>query len=244
MLSNLSLEVTLEEDGSALVQVSYRLRPADQGAAGSAGRADGSAEAGPDTVFTDPYSITLELLQFGDATVDGVDMGPERPDSGRTLHRLTQGPGSLRSLDVSVGPGWSSAEALAARYTVSGAVTGEPPEVRVRIPVLVPAVPPVEVGYVFRAEVRVPEEWRIFAAFPSGLDDRGRAPPRTLQVKTLQVDTRVPPAVIDFRARTDGSWRAELGFTLTALASLLLVSVGVAAWRLGIVRREPEADEG
>ena len=176
----------------------------------------------------EPPTPAFELLGFGGALADSVRVAgrafPLSP-SGGTMRRAKI-PGELWERDGRGGgdeAGGVTAFELEVAYEVRGAVDGEEPDLRARIPVLVPELAPAVGPETFGAEIELPAEWRVFSEFPSGLAPR--------EPGVLAVSSRAPPAVIDFRARTDGTWRPDLAFYLMLGAGFLLVAVGAAAWR-------------
>ncbi len=100
--------------------------------------------------------------------------------------------------------------------------TGE--AVRVDIPVLTAALPPVrDAGDIFHADIRMPSIWFVTESFPTGL--------RPGPDGSYTVDLPVAPSVITIRARTDGAWRPGAPLLLDALAGAILLAFVIVGWR-------------
>lgn len=155
--------------------------------------------------------ISFELLGFGEATADVVDLEP----GGAVV--LWPTVGSHRAATV-FAPVTATGEtfALTARYVVDAPFVTPPDDVRahVRVPVL--TGPPVraEGGEAFRATVTVPPEWAVAEGFPSGL--------RADEPGVWAVSLSVAPSMVSFRARTDGRWRPGFPHLVDLLTVLVL----------------------
>ena len=111
---------------------------------------------------------------------------------------------------------------LNVRYHVTGAVRDPDPERIVRIPI-VSAPAPVEAlpGH-FRAEVRTPGGWAISEPFPSGLRAVGGV---------YQTSLPVTPAMIGFRAATDGVRRFGFPRLVDLITLTVLLVFSGFGWR-------------
>jgi hypothetical protein len=200
---------------------------------------DGSAEvrisyvfvaALPDARLPLAERIPIELLGFGDATATEVHLG-----SGVTIalaptvgsHRAAAlQPSESESGDV-LRPEGSSGDALRVeiRYRVEQAVVFDGPRLRGRIPAVTgPA--PIAGGDGFEAVVLLPDAWVVSDGFPSGL-----APgPSGFH----EVSLPVVPAMVGFRARTDGRRRPGLPLLIDLLT--LTILLGFAAFGLRHLR--------
>jgi hypothetical protein len=152
-------------------------------------------------------------------------MGIERIDRDASPSGPRLGPDSARTY-------WR----LAASYVVNNARITRGETVRVHIPVLTVALPPLrDVGDVFHAEVLVPSYWSVTDGFPTAL--------RSTADGMYAVDLAVAPSVISVRARTDGAWRPGLPVILDVLAGFILLAFVVIGWRhLHSVASTPAAD--
>ncbi len=127
-------------------------------------------------------------------------------------------------LPITTGSG-PSGPVVATSYAVTGAVTEEGARVRGHIPVLSVDLPPeAATPGLFRAELRLPPDWRVAEGFPTGLDATGTP-------GVYAVDLAVVPAVLSFRARSDGRWRPGLPALLDVAAVLLVAAFSVVGWR-------------
>ena len=109
------------------------------------------------------------------------------------------------------------------RYRVQGAVRGTGARRTVRVPI-VSAPPPSEaVPGGFVVEIAVPVGWAVSEPFPSGL----RANAATSYTASLPVT----PAMVGFRARTDGAWRPGFLHLVDLTTLLVLLVFGGFGWR-------------
>jgi hypothetical protein len=203
-------------DGSASVRVAWVLIPWPEGSPAPMDR-----------------PVPIELLGFGPATAEAVVL-----DDGRTL-RLEPDGGTHRSavlrpaVDAARGP-----LEVVFSYRVASAAQLEDASVRARIPVLTgPLMADVDrraaaaetggegsVGSpAFAARVRLPEAWTVADGFPSGL--------RRAEDGSYTVSLPVPPAMVGFRARTDGVWHPGLPFFIDVLTITVLIGFAVVGWR-------------
>lgn len=231
-----------------------------QGVTVDVSAADGSATVGariylvPEdpTRPADPEaSLTIELLVFGDVTISDL----RRANGDRVL----MWPASGRRFMATVGPPYTregSTPYVDVSYTVEAAVSGDGTARRVRVPMISGPVRASgeedegPAGSGFTAMVRVPNGWRVTESFPTGLSrgggvrDDGTGNAEGEGVRRVQLP--VTPAMIAFRARTDGRWRPGVPFVIDALTVILLLGFAAFGWRhlQGVVsgrRAEAEA---
>lgn len=177
--------------------------------------------------------IPLDLLGFGAATAEEVVV------DGARVVRLESDAGSHRSAALTA-PEREPAAALpiSFSYRVASAVELDGAWARGRIPVLTgpPAVdgsraglegdgarPGPSGGDVFSATLRLPEGWSVGDAFPSGL--------RRGDDGAYRVTLPVTPAMLAFRARTDGAWRPGFPLVVDVLTVLVLLGFAAVGWR-------------
>ena len=230
-----SQEVTLDVsavDGAATVAARIYLVPEDP-----------TRPADPDA------SLTIELLVFGDVTISDLrrangDRVLVWPASGRRF-RATIGPPFLRE----------GAPYIDLTYTVEGAATGDGTGRHVRVPMISGPVRASgqedegPAGSGFDAIVRMSDEWRVTESFPTGLTSGGaggQSVPGAPERAVHGVSLPVTPAMISFRAQTDGQWRPGFPFVIDALTVVLLLGFAAFGWRhlQGVVsgrRAESEA---
>lgn len=169
--------------------------------------------------------LRLEILGMGPASVDRFRVetaeGTEGDPFALALER-----GSMRATTLPVPapvPG-SDEVTLSLAYRVTGAVERSGPGVRVRLPVLVLDLPPEAGGArIFRASVRLPDEWALSGGFPSGLVSASGG--------AWEVDLAAVPALVSLRGRSDGGWRPGLLEALDALAVMVVLGFGFVGWR-------------
>jgi hypothetical protein len=217
---------------------------------------DGSVDVRVEIDFMsdDTAGLRVELLGFANGTADGFRATADGP-----LIRFAERSGSrewvvlesrdfermgIERIDRDASPsgprlGPDSARTywrLAASYVVNNARITKGETVRVHIPVLTVALPPLrDVGDVFHAEVLVPSYWSVTDGFPTAL--------RSTADGVYAVDLAVAPSVISVRARTDGAWRPGLPVILDVLAGLILLVFVVIGWRhLRSVASTPASD--
>ena len=177
---------------------------------------------GPADAETATVDLRLELLGFAAATADSLFI------DGRS-HRLETTVGDHKSVGIPLRPGQRELTVL---YRVDRAVEADGTALRGRIPLVTGPPPPAESGGDgFVADLRLPEEWRIADAFPSGL----RADPDG----GYGVSLPAVPAMIGFRARSDGTWRPGFPFLIDLLTLGVLIVFAGAGWRhlSGVVDR-------
>ncbi len=171
----------------------------------------------PDTA----REVGATALELAGARMENVHL--ERDGAPLAIGRPRPLAGVVR-LPVTAGPD-PTARGVVAAYAVTGAVRADGPRVRAHVPVLSVDLPPEAASPgLFRAEVRVPPGWRVAEGFPTGL----RA---TDTPGVYAVELAVVPAVVSFRARSDGRWRPGLPAVLDALAVLVIVGSSVIGWR-------------
>jgi hypothetical protein len=185
---------------------------------------DGSAivEVEIDLVVDDTAGLRIELLGFGRGTTEGYLAG----GSDGPLVRFEERSGSRQWIVVErdafeshglvriagADPVWR----LRATYVVRNTRTTKGESVLVHVPVLTVALPPVRnAGDVFHADLRVPSNWSVSEAFPTGLRDTGGV---------YTVDLAVAPSVVSLRARTDGAWRPGVPLLLDIAALTILLA--------------------
>ena len=171
--------------------------------------------------------LHLELLGFGDATVDrfttrsgdSVELWPTHG-----THRAASVWVSTTALDPDIG-------FVELSYRVDAAVVEQDGRLRARIPVLTgpPGAPGADGR--FTARLRLPEGWTVSEGFPSGLrrDDDG----------SWSVGLQVTPSMVGFRGRTDGTWRLSVPLVVDLMTVLVLLVFSAVGWRhlSGVARR-------
>jgi len=203
-------------DGSAVVTVGWLLTGADS-----------------EAPLPGDESVPLALLAFGDADVEDVVR-----DGSETIV-LWPTSGSRRT--ATVRPPFDSDDGLLVMrfsYRVASAVEVEGDRARARVPLL--TGPPIVAGDAsaadlaaivaagvgvagFSAEVRLPDGWVIADGFPSGL--------RRTESGVYTVALPAAPAMIGFRARTDGRWSPGVPFLIDVLTLVLLLGFAAFGWR-------------
>ncbi len=114
---------------------------------------------------------------------------------------------------------------VVAAYEVPAAVSGRGAAVRGHVPLLSLDLPPEAASPgLFRAEIHLPPGWTVTEGFPTGMTPAG-AP------GTYAVDLAVVPALIGFRARSDGAWRPGLPLALDVVALVALLAFSALGWR-------------
>ena len=203
-------------DGSADVTVAWLLAGAD-----------------PDMPLPADESVPLALLGFGEADVEDVVR-----DGAETIV-LWPTSGSRRTATVRP-PFDSEGGSLLMKFTyrVASAVEIDGERARARVPLL--TGPPLLAGNSsvvapeivaaaglgpagFSAEVRVPEEWVVADGFPSGL--------RPSSAGVYEVELPTTPAMIGFRARTDGRWVPGVPLLIDTVTVALLLAFAAFGWR-------------
>jgi hypothetical protein len=165
--------------------------------------------------------IPLEVLGFGDATVDDFTVGGA---SDRLVLWPASGTRRVATVWLDGQGGGAGRARLVLRYRVATAVRGADAEAHTLVPLLGVAWPPASGATgVFSAELRVPDGWRLSDAFPSGL--------RPDADGVYRVELPVVPAVVRFEVRTDGAWQPGLALVLDVLAGLILIAFGVVGFR-------------
>jgi hypothetical protein len=164
--------------------------------------------------------IPIQLLGFSGATstelrVDGQSESVVLSPTSGSLRAAT-----LRAPENADGAGFT----LALSYEIEKAIEARGGAVRARIPIAVVALPNEEgVQDIFQALVRVPADWAVTEAFPTGLSaERGG---------DYRVSLAVTPSFVGFRARTDGLVRPGLPLVLGVLMVTLLGAFSVFGWR-------------
>jgi hypothetical protein len=222
-----------EADGSATVGATIYLVPEDP-----------TRPADPDA------SLTIELLVFGDVRISDL----RRANGDRVL----MWPASGRRFMATVGPPFlrEGAPYIGLTYTVEGAVTGDGTARHVRVPMISGPVRASgeedegPAGSGFNAMVGVPNGWRVTESFPTGLsrggsvrdDGTGNAEGAGVH----RVELPVTPAMVAFRASTDGRWHPGFPLVIDVLTVVLLLGFAAFGWRhlQGVVsgrRAEAEA---
>jgi hypothetical protein len=166
-------------------------------------------------------AVDATALEFAGARVEDVRLVGE----GRalTLDRPRPLAGVVR-LPVTTASAPTRSE-VTTSYAVSGAVAEKGVRVRGHIPVLSVDLPPEAASPgLFHAELRLPPEWTVVEGFPTSLEATG-AP------GVYAVELAVVPAVLSFRARSDGRWRPGLPALLDVAAVLLIAAFSVVGWR-------------
>lgn len=213
---------------------------------------DGSAEVAVeiDFVLDDTAGVRIELTGFGNGRTDGFFAGgadgplirfAERSGSrewvvigkddferiGLERGRISDGvfdPVDASGPPAPGPPATPRAWRLRATYVVRNTGITEGETVRVHVPVLTLALPPArDAGAVFHARVRLRSNWSVSEAFPTGMRQQSDG--------TWAVDLAVAPAVLSFRARTDGAWRPGVPLLLDLLAGAILLAVLVVGGR-------------
>jgi hypothetical protein len=213
---------------------------------------DGSAEVAVeiDFVLDDTADVRIELIGFGNGRTDGFFAngadGPlirftDRSGSrewvviaqddferiGLEQGRIADGvfePHDASGTPAAGPPATPRAWRLRATYVVRNTGIRRGETVRVHVPVLTLALPPArDAGTVFRARVRLRSNWSVSEAFPTGMQQQSDG--------TWAVDLAAAPAVISFRARTDGAWRPGVPLLLDLLAGAILFAVLVVGGR-------------
>jgi len=190
---------------------------------------DGSAivEIEIEFVPDDTAGLRIELLGFARGWTDGF----RTPGPDGALIRFDGRSGSrewvLIERDEFAGLGIERTDSiwrLRAGYVIHDAAMTDSERVRVHVPVLTVALPPVtDAGDVFHADVRVPSYWAVTEGFPTGF--------RPASEDYLAVDLAVAPSVISLRARTDGTWRPGVPLLLDILAGIILAGFLFIGWR-------------
>lgn len=171
----------------------------------------------------DRLPLFIELLGFGDATTDRVEVD----GVGEVV--LWPTVGSHRSAAVSIveGVGADRTE-LTLRYRVERAVTRSGGSLRAVVPVVAgPGAPASGEGGGFTARIVVPADWTPSEGFPSGL----RRGADGAYVASLPV----VPAMVGFRGRSDGVWRPGLPILIDVLTLTILLAFSIVGW--GHLRR-------
>lgn len=177
-------------------------------------------------------AIRVHALGIGGTEIEEahVETGGGPGEAGGTSLELVPEQGVLGSAVLDLQAGIENGFAL--RYRVRNAVERvEEEHVRVRLPLLVLDLPQSgTTRSTFEATIEVPAEWRVSAAFPSGL--AATAP------GVWTGDLQVVPSFVSLRARTDGRWRPGLPWALDFATVLVLAGVGFVGWRhlSGVVR--------
>lgn len=185
---------------------------------------DGEAHVRIEYVLTGTSAeaaVGATALEFAGARMQDVrverDGPPLRVERPRPLAGLVRLPVSSRS--------GSNESVVATWYDVSGAVVERGALVRGHIPVLSVDLPPEGASPgLFRAQVRLPPGWVLTEGFPTGLA-------ATDTPGVYAADLAVVPAVLSFRARSDGRWRPGLPALLDAAAVMLVAAFSVVGWR-------------
>lgn len=160
--------------------------------------------------------LTVRALGFHGAVPERLEVEGRAVALDASAPRTTVG-------RIAVEPDRDGRATVALRYRVAGAVDLGGADARVRIPLLAPAFPPAASGPgLFEATLRAPAEWRVTEGFPSTLRPGGSD-------GVWRVDLAVVPAMVSFRARTDGRWRPGLAGWLDVLALTALVGFFVVA---------------
>lgn len=163
--------------------------------------------------------VDATALEFAGARVEEPRATDGSPVPVRRLRPLA----AALSLPVSRAGG--SGPSVVTVYAVPRAVSGHGASVRAHIPVVSVDLPPEAASPgLFSAEVRVPPRWRVAESFPTGLSP-------TDTPGLYRVDLAVVPAVLSFRARSDGRWRPGLPWVLDLLAFVLLLTFSAVGWR-------------
>lgn len=182
-----------------------------------------SLEYGLDPMGAD--EVPIVLLGFGDATVDVVHVL-----GGDSSIVMWPASGSRRAAAIAADlPRSVEGDRMVLRYRVENALSFDGETVRGHVPVAAVDWKPVqgggaEDGPVFTAEVALPPEWVLTESFPTGLK---AADGETAHRVTLPA----VPAVVSFRARTDGRWRPGFPLAIDLIALLIFVSFSFVGWR-------------
>lgn len=195
------LMALVESDGSVRVSLEYALDP-------------GGA-----------HEVPIVLLGFGEATVEVVHVL-----GGDSSVVMWPASGSRRAAAVSAElPRSAEGDRMVLRYRVESALSFDGEAVRGHVPVAAVDWNPsqgggAEDGPIFTAEVALPPEWVLTESFPTGL--------KAADGETAhRVSLPAVPAVVSFRARTDGRWRPGFPLAIDLIALLIFVSFSVVGWR-------------
>jgi hypothetical protein len=165
-------------------------------------------------------TVGVSLLDFGAGLPQEISVG----GAGEPVRLGAAGSGAQRAR-LPLEAGATGEARLVAAYSVlvpdgrgAGALVARVPVLSVELPA--EAARP----GLFHAEVRVPEDWRIAEAFPTGLGSAGAG-------EALVVDLPVVPSVVTLRFRTDGAWGFPLPLALNLAVAACLAVVVYAGWR-------------
>ena len=164
-------------------------------------------------------SVRVTLLDYGLGVPPEIRIG-EAGTAG-TL-RVAQGAARRARIPVETAP--DGGGRVVVGYRVPVPARADVPVV-VRVPVLT-VDGPAEANRpaLFRADLRVPTEWKVVEAFPSGLVAGAGA-------GVLRAELGVVPSVVTLRVRTDGRRAASLPLALNVLAAACVALVSIAGWR-------------
>lgn len=164
-------------------------------------------------------TLPAELLLFPGTEVDSLSVGAAAAPTA-----LRHGAGVTRLAELPVGG--DAPAAVRVRYRVAGAARVQGGAVIGRVPLLALDRPPGDAAPgLFRARLLVPDGWALAEGFPTGMRVAEGAP------AVWEATLPVVPAVVRFRARTDGAWRPGMPLLLDAVALLGLVAFSVLGWR-------------
>ena len=203
--SQIAIDVS-SGDGGAEVSIRYEL---------------GARESGAPLPLESP--IGLGLLGFADATTDEIRVGGRRvalwPTVGSHRAAVIQAPAPERG-DSTV---W-----VYIAYRIDRALVdegaGDGVALRARVPIVAgPAVRADAGPSAFAGQVTVPRGWVLTESFPSGV--------RPVSETVYAVSLPVVPALVSFRARTDGVWRPGFPLLIDVLTVLILATFAGFGWR-------------
>jgi len=197
---------------------------------------DGGAEVRIQYVFVGTTSgaplpldrpIPIELLGFADATAVEVFVGAGaaialRPTVGSHREAVIS-PRDVFAGDALGGnPTPNGTLSVDLSYRVERAVEVDGARLRGRIPAVTGPTPSPD-GSGFHVTLLLPDDWVVADGFPSGLR---RAPSGA-----YEVSLPVVPAMVGFRARSDGRWRPGLPLVIDLLTLVLLTGFAAFGWR-------------
>jgi len=164
-------------------------------------------------------SVSVSLLDFGAGLPAELSVG----EGGERV--ALRGRGAVRHARLATETGPGGEARLVVGYGVPLPDAEGAGMLVARVPVL-SVERPAEAARpgLFHAEVRVPEEWRVAEAFPTGLGS-----PRAGEA--LAVDLPVVPSVVTLRFRTDGARGFPLTLALNLVVAACLAVVVYAGWR-------------
>lgn len=165
-------------------------------------------------------AVDVGLLEFeGTSVTDFVVSGVSRP----VVLWTTTGRQRAASFTLPMDSVGAEGVVVNMMYHVAGAVRGSGARRVVRIPILSGPVPVEALPGHFQVEVRAPQDWAISEPFPSGL--------RSGPDGVLEASLPVTPAMVGFRATTDGTWRLSFPRLVDLVTLTVLVVFSGFGWR-------------